>query len=98
MPGPQYYLKKPSTFQAMQWMPGTPEAAELEKWLFHMDYAIQRQGAALRILNKIDPKLWLEVWEENWVVRTGGDNNEIVIMRNRDFQQQYVLSAEQEPF
>lgn len=98
MSGPQQYFKKPPTFQAMQWKPGTPEAAELETWLFRMDFSIQRSGSSLRILNTIDPKLFTEVREEDWVVRTGGAHNEIVIMGNREFQQQYVLSDEQEPF
>lgn len=98
MPGPQYYLKKPPTFLAMQWQPGTPEAAELEKWLFRMDYCIQRSGTSLRIINKVNPEIFSEVWGEDWVVLTGNDYNEIVIMRDRDFQREYVLSDEQEPF
>ena len=98
MSGPQYYLKKPPTFQAMQWLPGTPEAEELEKWLFRMDYCIQRSGMSLLIINKPNPDLKLEVWNNDWVVMTGNDHNELVVMRDRDFQQKYVLSDEQEPF
>lgn len=98
MPGPQYYLKKPPTFLAMQWIPETQEATELEKWLFSMGYCIQRNGSSLLIVNKSNPFLTLEVGGGYWVVSTGEEHNKIVVMMNRDFQREYVLSDEQEPF
>lgn len=98
MAGPQHYLKKPPTFKAMQWKPGTPEAEELEKWLFRMDYCIQRDRERLLIINKPNPLLTLEVWANDWIVLTGGEHHELVIIPDGQFQREYVLSDEQEPF
>ena len=100
----QRYVKKPPTFEAMQWLPGTDEQRKFETWVFKLGYCIQRRESPrgiddLLLINMHDPNMKLIFHNRDWLVRTGGDHSEVIVVSDWTFDQDYVLVEEDpEPF
>ena len=98
------YIKKPPTFEAMQWLPGTDKQREFEMMVFKLGYCIQRRESPrgtddVLLINIHNPNLKLTLRNRDWLVLTGGDHNEVIVVSDWSFTREYVLAEEDsEPF
>lgn len=100
----QRYVKKPPTFEAMQWLPGTDKQREFEMMVFKLGYCIQRRESPrgtddILLINTHDPNITRNLHDRDWLVRTGDNRSDVIVVSDWSFTREYVLAEEDpEPF